>query len=357
MLGRFEVWVEGRLLPETSWRRRRAADLVKLLALAPSQRLTREQVMDAFWPDLDPIRAAANLRKAGYHAREALGVPEGVVHEREIVVLGRGFDIVTDVSDFVRAAQSALADDDRGASRNAASLYSGELLPDDRYATWCSRERDRLASLHIRVLEHGELWGRIVEVEPSHERAHQKIIAGHLEKGDRVAALRQFEQLRVALREELGVLPDMVSTALYEEALSLDTPDTPTPAERARALLAWGVVHWERRDIEEAERTANGARALAIDAGLGRELAEASELLGLIAYAQGKWREVFAHQFIESIRPTPTMTEFLFDAHMCMSEFALSEVDGLRDVGELAETILAASREVGSQQGAARPSA
>ncbi len=353
MLGRFEVSIDGRPIPETSWRRRRAADLVKLLALAPHHRLTREQVMESFWPDLEPNSAAANLRKAGFHARQALGLPEGVVHVGEVVVLGRGLDIVTDADEFVRVAQSALVNGDRVASRHATTLYSGELLPDDRYASWCSRERDLLANLYLRVLERGELWGRIVEVEPTHERAHQKIIAGYLEKRDRVAALRQFEELRVALRDELGVVPDGVSTGLYEDALALDAPDTPTPAERARALLAWGVVHWERHDIEEAKRTATAARALAIDAGLGRELAEASELLGLIAYAQGRWREVFGREFIESIRKTPTMAEFLFDAHMCMSEFALSEVDGLREVGNLAETILAASRDVESEQGAA----
>lgn len=353
MLGGFDVEVDGRPIPSERWRRRRAADLVKLLALGPGHRLGREQLMDAIWPDLPPDRAGANLRKAAYHARKALGVSDGVSLDGMMVELGKGRRVGTDVVRFEQAVGAALGSGSTEACRSAAALYGGVLLPGDLYASWSTEFRSRLADSHVRVLEGGELWGRLVQVDPTHERAHQEIIRAHLANRDRASALRQFEDLRVALRDHLGVLPSRSSMELYEEALSLDAPDTPTAAERARALLAWGVVHWERHDMAEATRAASEARALAIDAGLGRELTEASELLGLIAYAQGKWRTVFAEQFIESMRHTPEMTPFLYDAHMCMSEFALCEVDGIRDVAELAEAILATALDVGSRQGTA----
>ena len=47
LLGGFGVAVNGRSVPTRAWRHRRAADLIKLLALAPAHRLHREQVMDA----------------------------------------------------------------------------------------------------------------------------------------------------------------------------------------------------------------------------------------------------------------------------------------------------------------------
>jgi hypothetical protein len=50
LLGGFAVRVDGRPIPATEWRRRRAASLVKLLSLAPCQTLHREQVIDALWP-------------------------------------------------------------------------------------------------------------------------------------------------------------------------------------------------------------------------------------------------------------------------------------------------------------------
>ena len=47
LLGVFRVVVDGNAVPGDAWRHRRAADLVKLLALAPSHRLHREQVSAA----------------------------------------------------------------------------------------------------------------------------------------------------------------------------------------------------------------------------------------------------------------------------------------------------------------------
>ena len=44
MLGGFRVSVGFRVVEATSWRIRKAATLVKLLALAPGHRLHREQV-------------------------------------------------------------------------------------------------------------------------------------------------------------------------------------------------------------------------------------------------------------------------------------------------------------------------
>lgn len=42
MLGRFEVSVRSRIITEDEWRLKKAASLVKLLALAPDHRLHRE---------------------------------------------------------------------------------------------------------------------------------------------------------------------------------------------------------------------------------------------------------------------------------------------------------------------------
>src|SRR5437588_13094379 len=54
LLGRFRVWVGLRPVPETAWRRRKAAALVKLLALAPEHRLHREEALETLWPELLP---------------------------------------------------------------------------------------------------------------------------------------------------------------------------------------------------------------------------------------------------------------------------------------------------------------
>ena len=46
LLGRFAVTVGGVPVAEAGWKRRHAAAVVKVLALAPGRRLHREQVID-----------------------------------------------------------------------------------------------------------------------------------------------------------------------------------------------------------------------------------------------------------------------------------------------------------------------
>src|ERR671930_2059658 len=72
LLGGFRVWVGSQEIPAAAWRLRKAASLLKLLALAPGQRLHREQVLDLLWPDLPPAAAANNLHSTLYVARRAL---------------------------------------------------------------------------------------------------------------------------------------------------------------------------------------------------------------------------------------------------------------------------------------------
>jgi DNA-binding SARP family transcriptional activator len=353
LLGSFDVLVDGRMVAGEEWERRSAADLVKLLALAHRHRLTRDQVAEALWPSLEPRAAWANIRKAAHFARRALADDRAVVLTSGLVELAPDRELVTDVERFEDASTLAEGGGDPAAYRLAAELYGGELLPDDRYADWCDPDRARLEAVYLRDLAGARLWGRLVDADPASELAHREIMRGQVARGDRRAALRQFEMLRAALAEA-GLVPDHETMQVYEEALLGDErSDAPTPAERARALLAWGVVHWERADLVEAERTANEVRALAIDAGLGRELVEASELLGLVAYAQGTWREHFGKTVVDTIRATPELMPFVYDAHVCMSEFSLSEEGGLGAAAELSAKILEAAEEVSSDQGVA----
>src|SRR5438093_9820697 len=96
LLGGFEVEIDGRPVPASAWRRRRAAEVVKVLALAPRHRLHREEIADALWPDLPPQAGAANLRKALHFARRALGGDEAIGAEGDVVVLWLRGELVID---------------------------------------------------------------------------------------------------------------------------------------------------------------------------------------------------------------------------------------------------------------------
>jgi DNA-binding SARP family transcriptional activator len=215
LLGRFEVMVDGLPLPAAAWRHRRAAGLVKLLALASGNRLHREQVIEALWPHLSPEAGDRNLHKAIHLARKEIGDPAAITLSSQEVGLG---DVVAvDVERFEGEAARALGAADSGSCASAASLYSGELLPEDRYEEWTRPTRERLHLLYGALLRCAERWSDLLVIEPLDEEAHRALIRAYAEAGNRAAALRQFARLKGLLGKELGLRPAPESVALYEE--------------------------------------------------------------------------------------------------------------------------------------------
>ncbi len=108
--GGFRVSVGDRTVWENAWRLRKAASLVKLLALAPSHHLHREQVMDLLWPDSGRKAASNSLRRVLHAARRTL-YPAGGAHylasEGESLVLCPESDLWVDVEAFEEATATA----------------------------------------------------------------------------------------------------------------------------------------------------------------------------------------------------------------------------------------------------------
>jgi DNA-binding SARP family transcriptional activator len=353
LLGRFSVMVDGVPISGDAWRSRRAADVVKLLALAPAHRMHRTEAMEALWPESDPELSGANLRKALHFARLATEDERSIVNEHGVLVLWPGARVETDVERFEAAAQQALEGDDPADRRAAAALYGGDLLPDDRYDSWSFEPRGRLRRGYLDVLRAGRLWDRLAEEDPTDEQAARELMRAHLAAGERREAIRRFERLREALRDHLGVGPDPATVALYEDVLAAEGAPQPSEAERAHALLAWALVHMNRGDIAEAERAAEEARAIALDAGLGRELGEAATILAEVAMAQGRWRERFAEELAESMRMRAKMEPIVYDAHLCFAEYFLNGPEGSDTAAGFAREMMRIAEEAGSATGAA----
>jgi predicted ATPase len=148
LLDGFDAAVDGKAVPDTAWRLRKARELVKLLALARGHRLHREQAMDVLWQDRPPASAANNLHQAVHAARQALGTDVIEVRDEQLRL-----HAAVDVDEFERAAADARRLGTPAAYRVAVSLYRGELLPENRYDDWVEDRRDSLAGLHAQLTD------------------------------------------------------------------------------------------------------------------------------------------------------------------------------------------------------------
>ncbi len=212
--------VDGREVAGGAWPGRRAIELVQLLALTAGHRLLREQVVEALWPHLDPAAGAANLRKAAYYARSALGTADAVVLDRVSVALFPSRTVEIDVEDFARRAAEALAGDDPQRTASVLASYPGDLLPGALYDEWTQAPRRRLQQQVVDLLRHGRQWVRLVELDPTDEAAYLELIREALAEGSRHAAIRWYGRLRDALARDLGVAPTAEAEKLYEACVA-----------------------------------------------------------------------------------------------------------------------------------------
>jgi len=353
LLGRSTVSVDGQQVSSDSWRSRRAADVVKLLALAPDHRIHRLQVMEALWPESELEASGTNLRKALHFARLALADERAIVNERGVLVLAPEARVDTDFERFEAASRWGLETGDAAICRDAADLYRGDLLPNDLYESWTVEPRARVRRRYLDVLRAGALWARLSEEDPTEEQATRELMRMHLEAGERREAIRRFERLREVLRDQLGVGPDPETVTLYERVLAVEGAEPPSDSERAHVLLAWALVHVNRGEMAEAERAAAEARAIALDAGLGRELGEAAVILAKVAMGQGRWRQQFADELAESMRMRANMEPIVYDAHLCLAEYYLTGPDGYDTAADFARDMMGIAEQANSATGAA----
>jgi predicted ATPase/DNA-binding SARP family transcriptional activator/DNA-binding CsgD family transcriptional regulator len=236
LLGGFRVSVGFRTIGEHRWQRRKAAALVKLLALAPGHRMHREHLMDLLWPRLGAQAAANNLHRNLYVARrnldaDPLSISRCLTLHGEQLSLCPGRDLWVDVEAFEQAAEAARYSREPAAYRAAIDLYAGELLPEDRYEEWAEEHRGRLGEIHLSLLlslahlqeereDHdgaAETLGEVLAEDPVREEAHVGLMRLHALRGRQGEALRQYERLEEVLIRELGMQPSVASHALRGE--------------------------------------------------------------------------------------------------------------------------------------------
>jgi predicted ATPase/DNA-binding SARP family transcriptional activator/DNA-binding CsgD family transcriptional regulator len=249
LLGGFRSSIGPRVIDAERWRLAKAANLIKLLGLAPRHRLHREQVMYTLWPDLDAKRASNNLHRTLHFARgvlEGAGADAGVnclTLRRDLIELCPDGPIWVDVKAFENAARGALMGEEPAAFRAAISLYTGELLPENLYEDWAQERREDLRQLYKTLLvELGALYEErqdyrkgiqtlrsAVAQEPTDEDVHADLMRLYALSGRRLEALRQYERLRRTLSEELDTYPTGAGWRLYEQIRQGKLPITSPP--------------------------------------------------------------------------------------------------------------------------------
>ncbi len=205
--------------------------------------------MDRLWPNVGFDTALPRLHKAAHFARQALETPGAIVLRGQTVLLFPEHNLVTDVTEFERAADAALNGDPPSAELVPVAIdrYPGDLLPDDFDESWSDGPRRRLRLQFVRLLRSAHRWNDVLEIEPADERAHIELLREAVRAGDRTAALRRFDELERVVESELGVPPSREAIELRQQAAAMEFAVTPV-ARPARERGMPGPTLLERDD-------------------------------------------------------------------------------------------------------------
>jgi DNA-binding SARP family transcriptional activator len=242
------------------WPSRKGKFLLAYLALNRERRLSRDLLMETFWPRSAPQSARNCLNVTLHGLRQtlrALGDPGDVIlYESESYFLSPDVALRIDVEEFKRAwaeGQRREREHDPlaalAAYTRAARLYSGDLMEDDPYESWLDLEREHLKEVFLVILDkmsgHYSLDGdpegaiglceRMLEKDRCQEAVHRRLMLCYARLGLRDRALRQYLRCAEIMRRELDVAPTAETTKLYEAIKSPEGGSDPTELE---ALLA-----------------------------------------------------------------------------------------------------------------------
>ena len=242
---------------------------------------SREALTELFWGEQRADRARRCLSTALWRLKQELepdGIQPGAYlistaatvgfnndsdHWLDVAAFEEGVGLLRTLSHANGNAQDWLR------VEGAIAHYTGDLL-EGFYEDWAIRERERLrllyldslatllahysqADAHDDALRCGQ---QILALDPLREDIHRELIRLHLQRSHRALALRQYEQCRALLEQELGVEPMEETRALCAALLPASPARPHGMLLRTAAAPAVGRASADRSSIAVSLRAA-----------------------------------------------------------------------------------------------------
>ena len=206
--------------------RRKVLAVLCFLSSRPGMASTKDEALDALWPDLPPDTAANSLHQTIYFARRIFepdyreGMSAGyVLFDGDVVSLGA--DLVDSAS---RRCWRLLAKPDKpGADvfEQVLDLYQGKYALDFAYEEWALAYRE---NLHAAVLSTGEaamasgrasrqfdrsiqIGHALLAIDPDADGIELELLRAYKASGRQAAAAEQYAHYAAYVRGELGADP------------------------------------------------------------------------------------------------------------------------------------------------------
>jgi len=259
-LGQFKVSLAGQ--PISGWRYDKVRALLVYLACEGQRTHSRDELAALLWPDSDNTAARKSLRQALTILRTAVGdetaVPPFLLITRESLQFNPDSRHSLDVSRFKQLLQHYETHSHQDLANcpaclaslaEAVSLYQGDLLSGFSlpasvpFEEWLIFSRERLRLQAIEAL--GRLAAAYAQLgsddlaihtarhqlalDPWNEEATRLLMSTLAKRGQRTAALAEYERCKRVLAADLGIAPSPETTAVYQHMRGASEPPSAQP--------------------------------------------------------------------------------------------------------------------------------
>jgi DNA-binding SARP family transcriptional activator len=223
---RVTIVVGERVIAGSSVRRKVLALLCFLLT-RPDLSSTRDQVLDALWPELDPVDALNSLNQTVYFLRRVLEEPyvedqsPGYVHHNSDLIWLDG-ELVASRSNLCRSLIKSLpANPEPDDVEALVDSYRGRFALDFEYEEWATPYRDWLHASFLEIVERAvstdlesghfdrgiRLAQRVLDIDPAAEHVEVSLLRLYRASGAHAAAAEQYGHYATVMRDQLGIEP------------------------------------------------------------------------------------------------------------------------------------------------------
>jgi DNA-binding SARP family transcriptional activator len=216
--------------------------IFKYLITHRGQAISKDVLMNIFWPDAELEAARRNLHQAIYALRQTLRVKNSnfqpVLFENDCYRFNSELNLWLDYEEFEQHSRAGQAFEQNHQAEEAMTeygiaegLYRDHFLVEDLYEDWAQPHREtlwqtylfisyRLAHYYLARSEHAAaiaLCRRILAFDNSQEEAHLNLMKCYLSQGQRHLAINQYKLCVQALKEDLDIPPSAETRALYQQ--------------------------------------------------------------------------------------------------------------------------------------------
>jgi DNA-binding SARP family transcriptional activator len=225
-LGRVQIVAASAHTPTSSVRRKVLAMLCFLLT-RPRFSATRDEVIDALWPDLSPDVAVNSLNQTVYFLRRVFeptyveDLSAGYVHHSSDVLWLDAELISSRSADCLSVIDDIGSDLEPGNVTRLSDIYTDRFALDFAYEEWAVPFRTSLHVGYLQVVEAAvtrdmgsghedraiELARKALDLDPGVESLELALVRLYRTTGAHSAAAEQYAHYATMLKDELGVEP------------------------------------------------------------------------------------------------------------------------------------------------------